>query len=110
MSRKTTASETPTRITRLTSTVRGAGTVGSQRYDLYVRNIAQEKPTAAKTVSANYPTSKAVDGNSSGISGKYNFYHAAGDDLNGGGKSITPIPRQTVYGIMAAWPSLRLAR
>ena len=32
------------------------------------------------------------------------------DDLNGGGKSITPIPRQTVYGIEAACPSLRLAR
>ena len=40
----------------------GAGTVGNQRYDLYIQNIAQGKPAQARTVNNDYPIAKAVDG------------------------------------------------
>ena len=61
----------------------GAGTVGNQRYDLYIQNIAQGKPAQARTVNNDYPIAKAVDGDYSGINGVYNFYHADGSDING---------------------------
>ncbi len=61
----------------------GAGSVGNQRYDLYIQNIAQGKPAQARTVNNNYPIAKAVDGDYSGINGVYNFYHADGSDING---------------------------
>ena len=61
----------------------GAGSVGNQRYDLYIQNIAQGKPAQARTVNNDYPIAKAVDGDYSGINGVYNFYHADGSDING---------------------------